>query len=81
MEVFWGCSANAVKTQICIAMCAFLLVAITKKKLGIERNLYEILQILNVSLFDKTLINTLLSEFDLLNVDDQTQKRLFSLNF
>jgi Transposase DDE domain/Domain of unknown function (DUF4372) len=81
VEVFWGCSANAVKTQICIAMCAFLLVAIMKKKLGIDRNLYEILQILNVSLFDKILINTLLSEFNLMSVDEQTQKRLFSLNF
>lgn len=81
LEVFWGCSANAVKTQICIALSAFLLVAIIKKKMRIDRNLYEILQILSVSLFDKTLINTLLSEFGLQNIDDQTQKRLFPLNF
>jgi len=53
IEVFWGYSANAVKTQICIALCAFLLVAIMKKKLGIKRNLYEILQILSVSQFEK----------------------------
>lgn len=63
VQVFWGCSANAVKTQICIAMCTFLLVAIMKQKLTINRNLYEILQILSVSLFDKIPINTLLSEF------------------
>jgi hypothetical protein len=81
VEVFWGCSANAVKTQICIALSAFLLVAIMKKKMRIDRNLYEILQILSVSLFDKTLINMLLSEFGLLNIDEQKQKRLFSLNF
>ena len=81
VEVFWGCSANAVKTQICIALSAFLLVAIMKKKMRIDRNLYEILQILSVSLFDKTLINMLLSEFGLLNIDEQAQKRLFSLNF
>jgi len=81
IEVFWGYSANAVKTQICIALCAFLLVAIMKKKLGIKRDLYEILQILSVSQFEKTPINTLLSEFDLQNFAEQAQKRLFSLDF
>lgn len=54
VKVFWGRSENAVKTQICIAICAYLMVAILKKKLGIKRNIYEILQILSVSLFDKT---------------------------
>jgi len=63
--VFWGHSANAVKTQICIAMCTFLLVAIMKKQLKLERNLYEILQILAVSQFEKTPINTILSEAEL----------------
>lgn len=81
IEVFWGYSANAVKTQICIALCTFLLVAIMKKKLNIERNLYEILQILSVSQFEKTPINTLVSEFNLQVCEDQTQKRLFSLDF
>jgi len=81
IEVFWGYSANAVKTQICIALCAFLLVAVMKKKLGIGRNLYEILQILSVSQFEKTLINTLLSEIDLQNFENQAQKRLFSLDY
>lgn len=40
VEVFWDYSANAVKTQICIALCTFLLVAIMKKQLKIERSLY-----------------------------------------
>lgn len=53
IKAFWGYSENAVKTQICIALCTYLMVAILKKRLGIKRNLYEILQILNVSLFDK----------------------------
>ena len=53
IKAFWGRSENAVKTQICIALCAYLMVAIIKKRLGIRRNLYEILQILSVSLFDK----------------------------
>jgi IS4 transposase len=53
IKTFWGRSDNAVKTQICIALCTYLVVAIMKKRLGIKRNLYEILQILSVSLFDK----------------------------
>lgn len=81
IEVFWGYSINAVKTQICIAFCTFLLVAIMKKQLNVNRNLYEILQILSVSQFEKTPVNTLLSEFDLQNIPDQAQKRLFSLDF
>jgi hypothetical protein len=54
IKTFWGHSENAVKTQICIALCTYLIVAILKKRLGIQRNLYEILQILSVSLFDKS---------------------------
>jgi hypothetical protein len=53
IESFWGCSPNAVKTQICIALSAYLTVAILKKRLKLKRNLYEILQILSASLFDK----------------------------
>ena len=53
IHVFWGYSFNAVKTQICIAISTFLLVAILKKKLKIKRDLYEILQILQVSQFEK----------------------------
>lgn len=49
-----GQSENAVKTQICIALCTYLIVSILKKKLEIELSIYEILQILSVSLFDKT---------------------------
>jgi hypothetical protein len=51
---FWGHSENAVKTQICIALCTYLTVAILKKKLHLHQNLYQILQILSVSLFDKS---------------------------
>lgn len=61
IKTFWGQSANAVKTQICIALCAYLLVAILKKRLSIERNLYEILQISSMSLIDKSSLNTLFS--------------------
>jgi hypothetical protein len=51
---FWGHSENAVKLQICVALCTYLTVAILKKRLGLPQNLYEILQILSVSLFDKS---------------------------
>jgi len=54
IKVFWGHSESAVKTQICVALCTYLIVAILKKKLQIRLSIYEMLQILSVSLFDKT---------------------------
>lgn len=75
IKSFWGRSENAVKTQICIALCAYLLVAILKKRMGIERNSYEILQILSVSLFDKVPLIQLISEFVLPENDAQSQKQ------
>ncbi|MGO9230278.1 MAG: IS4 family transposase [Bryobacteraceae bacterium] len=50
---FYGTSENAVKTQIWIAMSVYLLVAILKKRLGVEASLYRILQILSVTAFEK----------------------------
>jgi Domain of unknown function (DUF4372)/Transposase DDE domain len=75
IQVFWGRSANAVKTQICIALCAYLLVAMLKKKLGIKRNSYEILQILSVCLFLKTPLVKLVSQVRLPVVAEQNQKQ------
>lgn len=75
IERFWGRSPNAVKTQICIALCTYLLVAIMKKKLGIERNSYEILQILSVSLFDKMPVSTMISRHPLHNIEQAAQKQ------
>jgi len=75
IKSFWGYSANAVKTQICIAICSYLIVAIIKKKLNIDRNLYEILQILSVSPFDKTRLDKLLSETELQNLQEHSQKQ------
>ena len=54
IKTFWGHSENAVKLQICVALATYLTVAILKKKLHLRQNLYEILQILSVSLFDKS---------------------------
>lgn len=76
IKAFWGRSANAVKTQICIAMCTYLLVAIMKKRLGVTRNSYEILQILSTSLVDKSPLFTLISEARLQNSEPPLQKQL-----
>jgi hypothetical protein len=54
IKAFYGISENAVKTQIWIAVSIYVLVAIVKKRLGLETSLYQILQILSVTLFEKT---------------------------
>jgi hypothetical protein len=59
IKVFYGTSANAVQTQLWVAVCVYALVAILKKRLGSTATLYEILQILSVSVFEKTPINQL----------------------
>ncbi|MCR4329482.1 MAG: IS4 family transposase [Candidatus Roizmanbacteria bacterium] len=81
IKVFWGRSKNAVKTQICIALCAYLIVAIIKKRLGIERNIYEILQILSVSLFDKTPLVKLFSVVDLQNPNGDSENMASLFDF
>jgi hypothetical protein len=54
IKSFYGTSENAVKTQIWIAVSVYVLVAIVRKRLGLELSLYQILQILSVMLFEKT---------------------------
>jgi hypothetical protein len=54
IKAFYGTSQNAVKTQIWIAVSVYVLVAIIRKRLGLEASLYQILQILSVTLFEKT---------------------------
>ena len=53
IKAFFGTSENAVKTQIWIAISIYVLVAIVRKRLGLEASLYQILQILSVTLFEK----------------------------
>ena len=53
IKAFFGTSENAVKTQIWIAISVYVLVAIVKKQLQVDRSLSEILQILTLSLFEK----------------------------
>lgn len=64
IKSFYGTSENAVKTQIWIAISTYLLVAIAKKELRLEASLYTILQVLSVSLFEKTLIPELFTATD-----------------
>jgi len=71
IKAFFGTSENAVKSQIWIAVSVYVLVAIVKKRLVLPASLYEILQILSLTLFEKTPINCL---FD----DSQRQKYLTS---
>jgi hypothetical protein len=61
IKAFFGTSENAVKTQIWIAISIYILVAIVKKRLRLEASLYTILQILSVSLFEKSPISQVLS--------------------
>jgi transposase len=78
---FYGTSENAVKTQVWVALAAYLLVAIAKKQLGLDMSLYQILEILSVTIFEKTPI---LEGFPNLNnqspdVDQHIQLSLFGL--
>jgi hypothetical protein len=54
IKAFYGTSENAVKTQIWIAVSVYVLVAIVRKRLGLEASLYQILQVLSITLFEKT---------------------------
>jgi hypothetical protein len=62
IKAFFGTTPNAVKTQLWIAISAYVLVAIVKKRLGAEASLYTILQILSLTLFEKTTLDQLLSD-------------------
>jgi hypothetical protein len=61
IKAFYGTTINAVKTQVWIAISVYVLVAILKKELRLERSLYEILQILSVTLFERVPIHQALS--------------------
>src|SRR5882724_732223 len=64
IKQFFGTSINSVKTQIWISISVYLLVAILKKRLGLNHSIYEILQILSLTLFDKTPILSLFQRHD-----------------
>jgi Domain of unknown function (DUF4372)/Transposase DDE domain len=80
IKAFYGTSDNAVKTQIWIAISIYVLVAIVKKRLNLDHSLYSILQILSVTIFEKTPILQVLSHFDQSEktLDDRKQLILFN---
>ena len=79
IKAFYGTSENAVKTQIWIAISVYVLVAIVKKRLGLERDLYTLLQILSVTLLEKTELEPALSQsgYSATNDDFRNQLQLF----
>jgi len=79
IKSFYGTSKNAVKTQIWIAISMYVLVAIVKKELKIDQNLYTILQILSVSLFEKIPILQALTftDYNKSLVENSNQLNLF----
>ncbi len=81
IKAFYGTSENAVKTQIWIAISVYVLVAILKKQLGIECSLGEILQILNITLFEKTDMIEVLTETVLETENSASSNQLILLDF
>ena len=79
IKAFYGTSINVVKTQVWIALSIYVLVAIVKKELRIDRSLAEILQILSIILFEKVPMDTVLTNHDLQddNTDFYNQLKLF----
>ena len=79
IKAFYGTSSNAVKTQIWIAISIYVLVAIVKKKLSLSLSLYTILQILSVSIFEKTpILEAFLKyEHNFATLNPQNQLSLF----
>lgn len=78
IKSFFGTSQNAVKTQIWIAISIYVLVAIIKKRLDIQHSLYAILQVLSVTVFEKTSLPKLLTDTTKFEcVDNENQLLLF----
>jgi len=81
IKAFYGTSENAVKTQIWIAVSVYVLVAIVRKRLGLEASLYQILQILSLTLFEKTPILRALQASDLDEDSAENRNQLILFDF
>jgi IS4 transposase len=77
IQAFYGTSQNAVKTQIWIAIAVYVLIAIIKKQLKLPASLYTILQVLSVTILQKTPILQALSVSDDANADSQDRNQLY----
>jgi hypothetical protein len=80
IKVFYGTTANTVKTQIWIAITIYVLVFIVKKHLKIEASLYTIQQFLSLTLFEKTPLNQLLNNTGLQMVMSENDNQLNLFN-
>lgn len=80
IKAFFGTSENAVKSQIWIAVSVYVLVAIVRKRLALSASLYEILQILSLTLFEKTPVNQLFDDGPLQKalIQHDNQLKLFN---
>ena len=76
IKSFWGQSENAVKTQVWIAVAVYVLVAIAKKRFMLKQSLYEILQILSISIFERMPINQLFQQTQLQYFKEQKDNQL-----
>lgn len=76
IKSFWGRSMNAVKIQVYCAIIAYCLVAIIGNKLKVDRPIYEILQILSISLLDKAPVREILTKYDYKIVKEQITNQL-----
>ena len=76
IKSFWGQSENAVKTQVWIAVSVYVLVAIAKKHFMLKQSLYEILQVLSISIFEKMPINQLFQQTQLQYFKEQKNNQL-----
>jgi len=81
IKAFYGTSKNAVKSQIWIAISIYVLVAIIKKQLKIERSLNEILQILSITLFENTSLLQVLTSLESQKEEDPVCNQLNLFNF
>jgi hypothetical protein len=81
IKSFWGTTLNAVKIQMYCAVIAYCLVALVGNKLKVDRSIYEILQILSISLLDKTPIKEILTKCDYNNVKELENKQLIISGF
>lgn len=79
IKTLWGHSENAVKVHVWIAICTYLIVAQVKYALKSTLSIYEIMQILGISVFDKTPVKELLTELQI-NQNVKEQSNLFSIN-
>ncbi len=79
IQTFWGHSENAVRTQVWIAIATYVLVVITKKKLKLPQKLYEILQLISLSAFDRTPLKNLFLNENIQDVKEQDCNQLILL--